>query len=414
MKRAFRYFDFSLLFAVLSLVGLSTVMIYSASVWNMGEEASTGLFKRQLLFVAIGLIVYIVATFFRYEHFQNTFFLTALAVVTFFLLAATLGMRELNGARAWLIIGSFTLQPIEIVKFVSILLLANYYDRIHTKNFQSETLQIMATGVGNNKGWFGRSLALILVPGVLLLPYIIVILLQPDMGGLFVLVLLTFFVMFAAGAPKRVLGASVILGSTAVYYFYDKIFSQNQIQRIQAVINPFLDAEDKGHQLIMSLISIAHGGLTGVGLGNSYQKYGHLPEPETDYIMSIIAEELGYLGVMFVLIILFFIMFRAAHIANHSTNHFSMLVAFGISAQLFVQSTINIAAMSGWFPGTGVTLPLVSYGGTSLIMTMGILGVLSGISMRNRQRRDQEKDQLERIPLPDPSGQPTLRVVKSR
>jgi cell division protein FtsW len=161
----------------------------------------------------------------------------------------------------------------------------------------------------------------------------------------------------------------------------------------------------------MSIISIVHGGLTGVGLGNSFQKYGYLPEPETDYIMSIIAEELGFFGVLTVLVLLFFIAFRAIHIANHADSHFAMFVSFGIASQIMIQTAINIGAMSGWFPGTGVTLPLVSYGGTSLIMMMGVLGVLSSISMRNRHREATRREEI-RVKSEENVQRSSLHVVR--
>ena len=386
MKARFRYFDFSLFIAVLMLVGLSSIMIYSASVWNRGDYANSGLFYRQLIYAGIGIVVYFIATMFRYENFRKPNILYSLYFVSVVLLFVTWAMRPLNGARAWLIIGSFTIQPIEIAKFVLVLLLANYYHRLWNGELKGLPGRLARAAI-TKKGIRPQIGAFFLIPVIyFFFPYAIAINGQPDMGGLFVLGSIMFLMWLAVGAPLRIIIPSVLAGIGFVYLMFTTIFTENQRSRIEVVFNPFMDPENYGHQLLMSIISIVHGGLTGVGLGNSFQKYGYLPEPETDYIMSIIAEELGFFGVVTVLVLLFFIAFRAVNIANHSDSHFAMFVAFGIAAQIIVQTGINIGAMSGWFPGTGVTLPLVSYGGTSLIMTMGILGVLSSISMRNRHR----------------------------
>lgn len=386
MKTRFRYFDFSLFIAMLMLVGLSSVMIYSASVWNRGEYANSSLFYRQLIYAGIGVAVYLVATMFRYEHFRKKHVLHGLYLVTVILLFATWAMPAFNGARAWIVIGSFTMQPLEIAKFVLTILLANYYHQLWNNELKGWPGRVARVAVDQKK-WRAQIGAFFFIPVLFyFVPYAIAINGQPDQGGLFVLGAIMFMMWLAVGAPLRIIIPSVLAGFGVLYLMFSVIFSENQMNRIKVVFNPFLDVEGYGHQLLMSIVSIVHGGVTGVGLGNSFQKYGYLPEPETDYIMSIIAEELGFIGVLIVLVLLFFIAFRAVNIANHSDNHFAMFVSFGIAAQIMVQTGINVAAMSGWFPGTGVTLPLVSYGGTSLIMTMGILGVLSSISMRNRHR----------------------------
>jgi len=394
MKTRFRYFDFSLFIAVLMLVGISSIMIYSASVWNRGDYANSGLFYRQLVYAGIGIVVYFIATMFRYENFRKPNILYGLYFISVVLLFITWTMPPLNGARAWLIIGSFTIQPVEIAKFVLILLLANYYHQLWNGELKGLPGRLGRAAV-TKKGVRAQFGAFFMIPVIyFFFPYAIAINGQPDMGGLFVLGAIMFLMWLAVGAPLRIIVPAVLAGVGLVYLMFTTIFSENQRSRIEVVFNPFMDPEGYGHQLLMSIISIVHGGLTGVGLGNSYQKYGYLPEPETDYIMSIIAEELGFIGVVVVLALLFFIAFRAVNIANHSDSHFAMFVSFGIAAQIMVQTGINIGAMSGWFPGTGVTLPLVSYGGTSLIMTMGILGVLSSISMRNRHREATKRAEI--------------------
>lgn len=411
MKTRFRYFDFALFLSVLLLVGLSSIMIYSASVWNRGDYANSSLFYRQLVYVGIGIFVYLIATLFRYEMFRKKGIRLGLYALSVILLFVTWAMPPLNGAKAWLIIGGMTIQPVEIAKFVLIILLANYYHELWNNELKGLPGRLARAAI-TKKGLRAQIGAFFLVPVLFYFSfYAIAINGQPDMGGLFVLGSIMLLMWFGVGAPLRILIPGILAGVGTVFVLFTTIFSENQRSRIEVVFNPFMDPEGYGHQLLMSIISIVHGGLTGVGLGNSFQKYGYLPEPETDYIMSIIAEELGFLGVLTVLVLLFFIAFRAIHIANHADSHFAMFVSFGIASQIMIQTAINIGAMSGWFPGTGVTLPLVSYGGTSLIMMMGVLGVLSSISMRNRHREATRREEI-RVKSEENVQRSSLHVVR--
>ncbi|WP_214720601.1 FtsW/RodA/SpoVE family cell cycle protein [Exiguobacterium sp. s192] len=398
-KRAF--FDYRLFFTMLVLMAISTVMVYSASVWNGGDYANTSFFEKQLMFDAMAIVLFLFAAHVNHEVFRGPIFRLMLYVVTWGMLMATLFSEPLNGARAWLNFGIFLIQPIELCKFVLVIGLANYFDQKY-KGQMNGVIGIVHHFIHSQiapSSWFRKFLLSIadwlLIPMlVLLAPYAIVIRMQPDDGGLFILLLITVMIWFAVGLPKGYIALAFVFGPMIGLYAWSN-FSTNQMERIQAIFNPFLDAEGKGYQLINSVISIAHGGIFGVGLGNSFQKYGYLPEPETDYIMSIISEELGFVGVFVVLGLLFFLMFQGARIAYQSASIYSSMVAIGISSIIFIQTCINISAMSGLFPGTGVTLPFISYGGSSLLVMSTMLGVVANISMQNKHRIAYHKEVQE-------------------
>ncbi|WP_214768642.1 MULTISPECIES: FtsW/RodA/SpoVE family cell cycle protein [unclassified Exiguobacterium] len=389
-RRAF--FDFRLFFTMLILMAISTVMVYSASVWNGGDYANTSFFEKQLMFDGLAIVAFLFVAHLNHEVLRGPIFRLVLYLITWVMLMATLFSEPLNGARAWLNFGVFLIQPIELCKFVLVVGLANYFDQ-KQKGTLNGVIGIVHHFIHRqiSPSSAGKRMLLslsdwILIPMlVLLAPYAIIIRMQPDDGGLFILLLITAMIWFAVGLPSGYITLGFIAVPLVGFYAYNN-FSENQLKRIHVIFNPFLDAEGKGYQLINSVISIAHGGVFGVGLGNSFQKYGYLPEPETDYIMSIISEELGFVGVLVVLGLLFFLMFQGARIAQKCVSLYSSMMAIGISSIIFIQTTINIGAMSGLFPGTGVTLPFISYGGSSLLVMSTMLGVLANISMQNKHR----------------------------
>ncbi|WP_114571190.1 FtsW/RodA/SpoVE family cell cycle protein [Exiguobacterium flavidum] len=401
-KRAF--FDYTLFFTMLILMGVSTVMVYSASVWNGGEYANTSFFIKQIRFDLMAIATFMFCAFFNHQVYKHPVVRLTLYTIGFLLLAATLFAEPLNGARAWINLGFMLVQPAELCKFVFVVCLASYFDQLqqfnHNKNYQingligfvHEALHSRVKPDNTSKFLLLKVSDWIMIPGlVLFVPFGAVIKTQPDVGALFIFMSILVLMWFVAGLPRGYVALGLVLLPAAGIWFYST-FTENQLQRIRVIFNPFIDEEGKGYQLINSVISIAHGGLTGVGLGNSYQKYGYLPEPETDYIMAIIAEELGYIGVMTVLALLFFMIFQGMKIATQSVSLFSTLLAFGITTIIVIQTGINVGAMSGLFPGTGVTLPFISYGGSSLIMMSAMLGVLANISMQNKHRLAYHKE----------------------
>jgi cell division protein FtsW len=172
------------------------------------------------------------------------------------------------------------------------------------------------------------------------------------------------------------------------------IFTRVQINRFLAFENPFDYAQGIGFQLVNSIVAFAHGGLTGVGLGKSIQKLGYLPEPHTDFILAVIGEETGLIGVLIVITCIFLIVWRAILIAHKSKDPFDSLVAIGISSSIVIQSFVNIGGVTSLIPLTGVPLPFVSFGGTSLIVMLSMMGILMQIAIRNKMEEPAKQSSL--------------------
>lgn len=401
-KRAF--FDYTLFFTMLILMGISTVMVYSASVWNGGEYANTSFFIKQIRFDLMAIGAFLLFAHINHQNYKAPIFRLAMYLVGLVLLTITLFSEPLNGARAWINLGFMLIQPAEICKFIFVVVLASYFDQLQHKNrdesyqingligFVHESLHSRVRPDNAGKFLLLKISDWILIPVlVLFVPFGAIMKVQPDVGALSIFAAVLILMWFVAGLPWGYVSIGFAMLPAFGIWFYST-FTENQLQRVRVIFDPFVDEEGKGYQLINSVISIAHGGLTGVGLGNSYQKYGYLPEPETDYIMAIIAEELGYIGVMTVLALLFFMIFHGMKIATQSVSLYSTLLGFGITTIIVIQTGINVGAMSGLFPGTGVTLPFISYGGSSLIMMSSMLGVLANISMQNKHRLAYHKE----------------------
>ena len=182
---------------------------------------------------------------------------------------------------------------------------------------------------------------------------------------------------------RALAGIVLVLVSPLIYFNWDSILTEGRMKRFESYQNPFKDAGDSGFQVVNSYLAIGSGGLFGLGLGESVQKYGYLPETHTDFIMAIIAEELGIFGVLFVVLLLSFIVLKGFYIARKCDDPFGSLLAIGISSMIAIQSFVNLGGISGLIPLTGVTLPFISYGGSSLILLMASAGILVNISMFN-------------------------------
>lgn len=263
-----------------------------------------------------------------------------------------------GGARSWLGIGSFGVQPSEFMKLGIILFLA--------KLCSEQTLDIRRFTTG-------------LMPPLMLIGLAFgLIMLQPDLGTGAVLVGTSMLMIFTAGAKITHL---VALAGVGLAGFVGLILAAPyRLQRITAFLDPWQDPLGAGYQSIQSLYAIGPGQLTGLGLGMSRQKYAYLPEPQTDFIFSIIAEELGFIGGTTVLVLFMLLIWRGIRTAMLAPDGFGGLVAIGITGMIAVQVMINIGVVIGLLPVTGITLPLISAGGSSLTLTLSAIGILLGIS----------------------------------
>ncbi|WP_026771405.1 MULTISPECIES: putative lipid II flippase FtsW [Sediminibacillus] len=375
MKQKWKDLDFTLFITPLLLTAFGIVMIYSASmvIAVVKNEVPSNYFMiRQLMWFGLGLIFYLFCSMFAYRHYQKLI-KPMIIVIVLLLIAVLLFGRETNYAKSWLDIGPFGFQPSELAKLGLIIYLASAY---------SKKQQYI-------DDFFKAVLPPLVMTGIILA----LIIKQPDIGTAGVILLIAATVIFSSGIKFRhlfLLGGTVIviIGLAAT-----QMVTPERISRFTGAYQPFDDPDLNGFHLIQSYLAIGTGGITGQGLGQGIQKLGYLPEPHTDFIMAVIAEELGFLGVIVVLGMLAAIVLRGLYIANQCRDSFGSLLAIGISSMIGIQAFINLGAISGLLPITGVTLPFVSYGGSSLLILLISTGILNNIakSVRaNEQRMTKE------------------------
>lgn len=353
--------DYLIVGVILALLTIGVIMVYSASAAFAYHKYGDPFYfaKRQLLFAALGVFVMLViANIDPHKFYQAT---VPALIICFVLLIVVLipGVGILrNGARSWLGIGAFSIQPSEFMKLAMILFLSRILSHPNYK-----IMKFM-------KG---------LLPCLLLLGFTFgIIMLQPDLGTGTVFVGTGLVMIFVAGARIKHLMGFAALGVAGFIGLV--LAAPYRIQRIIAFLDPWKDPLGAGYHLIQSLYAIGPGGLLGLGLGMSRQKHLYLPEPHTDFIFSILAEELGFLGAATVIVLFAILVWRGIRVATYSTNIFSNLVAVGITSMIMIQAVINIGVVSGTFPVTGITLPFLSYGGSSLTLTLAAVGILLNLS----------------------------------
>lgn len=340
-------------------------MVYSASaVWATYKFDDSFFFaKRQLLFAGVGVI----AMFFlmNVDYWTWRTWAKVLVIVCFVLLVAVLvpgiGM-ERNGSRSWIGVGAFSIQPSEFMKLAMIAFLAK---------FLSENQKKITT---IKKGLFPSLGLVFLAFGMIML--------QPDLGTGTVMVGTCIVMIFVSGAR---ISHFVGLGLLGVIGFAGLVISAPyRMKRITSFLNPWEDPLGSGFQIIQSLYAIGPGGLFGLGLGQSRQKFFYLPEPQTDFIFAILSEELGFIGGTFILLLFSLMLWRGVRIALGAPDLYGSFLAIGIITMVAIQVMINIGVVIGLMPVTGITLPLLSYGGSSLTLMLMAIGVLLNISRYSR------------------------------
>lgn len=355
--------DSKLLFTVCALLAIGLVAIASAGVFyaEMRFNDEYFFFKRQLIF---GILPGMVALYFfqrmDYHRWQKV-------VVPFFVLNVILLIlvfipgigAKVYGASRWVQIGPLSFQPSEMTKLAVILYLAAWF-----------------AGKGKEKvsDLFEGLVPFMVIFGVIAF----LIMKQPDTGTLGVIFLISMAIFFAAGARLSHLGM-IFAGGIATLGILIKI-APYRLQRFLVFLNPDLDPQGVGYHVSQALLAIGSGGFWGLGLGHSRQKFNYLPEPVTDSIFAIFSEEWGFIGAVLVLLLFVFLAWRGFAIAKYAADDFGKLVAVGIVMWITMQAFINIAAISGLIPLTGIPLPFISYGGTSLVFLMAGVGILLNIS----------------------------------
>lgn len=353
--------DFILVAATLSLLAIGLIMVYSASaVWADFKIGDSFFFaKRQLLFAGLGVFAMFVIMNIDYWTWRT--WAKLVLIICFVLLVIVLipgvGLVR-GGARSWLGVGAFSIQPSEFTKIGMIIFLAKFLSENQKK-------------ITSFKEGLFPSLALVFSAFA-------IIMLQPDLGTGAVMVGTCVVMIYVAGAR---LSHFAGLGLLGLIGFAALILSAPyRIKRITSFLDPWQDPLGTGFQIIQSLYAIGPGGLIGLGLGQSRQKFFYLPEPQTDFIFAILAEELGFLGGSLVIFLFALLLFRGVRIALGAPDLFGSLLAVGIIAMIAIQVIINIGVVTGLMPVTGITLPFLSYGGSSLTLMLMAVGVLLNIS----------------------------------
>lgn len=362
MLKKLKGYDFTLIITPLLLAGFGLVMIYSASMVSAVVEGfeSTHYLFRQLQWFVLGLFGFIFCSLFPYRHYQK--FVKIIVLISGALLVAVLLLGETanNATRKIVLFGSFSLQPAEFVKIGVILYLASAYSK------KQSYINDFSKGV--------------LPPLILTAVLLALIILQPDLGTTAIIFAVACSIIFSAGIQFKHLSILIFIGLAIVAIAIPSMITDVRVSRFTGTYQPFQTPDTEGYHLIQSYLAIGVGGLTGEGLGQSVQKLGYLWGGHTDFIMSIIAEELGFLGVIIVIGMLALIVLRGYFVARKCNDSFGSLLAIGISSMVGIQATINLGAISGVLPMTGVTLPFISYGGSSLFVLLISMGILNNIA----------------------------------
>lgn len=386
--RSSKYIDFPLLITYLALCFIGLTMVYSASMVAATRGTLTGgvpvsgtyFYTRQLIYVIVGfLIVFFIAYFLNVKVLKKPKFQVGMMGIILLLLLATLVIgSEINGSRSWIRLGFMNLQVSELLK-IAIILYVPYIIERKRPQIQRDPTTIL---------W-----------PILFVGFMIgLVLLQKDVGQTLLISAIFFSIILYSGIGVKnflrigffsLLGLFVVI--IIIVVFRINILPTYLTARFSALENPFNFEDGIGYHLANSLLAIGNGGLFGRGLGNSIMKLGYLPEPHTDFIFAIIAEELGLLGVLIVLGLLFFIVYRAFELASRTSSYFYKLVCVGIASYIGFQTFVNLGGISGLIPLTGVPLPFISFGGSSMLSLSVAMGLLLIVSKQIRYEQARQR-----------------------
>lgn len=361
-------YDRLLLWVSLSLLVFGLVMVTSASV-SVSERMHNDPFHfalRHGVYLVMAVIALLATLRIPVERWQQANFLLLSLAVVLLVVVLVVG-REVNGAKRWIALGPITVQVAEMAKLFFFCFLAGYLVRRHDQ-------------VRNNLKGFLKPLAVFFLMAVLLLA-------EPDLGTVVVMFVTTVGMLFLAGARLWQFIALICAGLGAIALLV--IAEPYRMRRMTSFLNPWQDPFGSGYQLTQSLMAFGRGGWSGAGLGNSIQKLEYLPEAHTDFVMAVVAEELGFLGVLAVVTLLALLVIQAMRIGQRALAdkaNFDGYLAYGIGIWLAFQGGVNIGVASGLLPTKGLTMPLVSYGGSSLIVMAATMGLLLRIDHEQRMR----------------------------
>jgi cell division protein FtsW len=391
VRRKIHYLNYNIFIPYLLLVIMGVILVYSASsdiLLQNGFKPSTYGIK-QAIFAAVAFFIFGIPFFaLKLEVFKNKKFVMYFLLISLAMLAFLVGLKivkgssaAVNGAVGWINLGFINLQPLEVAKLSLVLYLAYVLDRRDGKLV---------------KGHIWSNLA---HPALMTAIMMALVIVEPDFGGTAILFMIALVMFSVSGIPASLAIRwliAIVIAVFAVFFlviFWNPKFLQTsyQFQRLLSFLHPFELERKGGAQLVNSYYAIHNGGLFGVGLGNSMEKRGYLPEPYTDFILSIAAEELGVIGAILIIGLLFYLMWNIMEVGIHATSQFNALVCFGVTTIIFTESLFNIGAVVGLLPITGVTLPFVSYGGSSMIVLTCCIALVLNISTNEKIKKEEDE-----------------------
>lgn len=350
--------DFWLLAVTLTLVLLGLVMVWSSSYYMAKLSFGDGYYylRRQAIWVAIGLFFMFCISHINYKLLKKLtpFFL---AVAFFFLIFVLFKGDVINGAKRWVDLGFISFQPSELAKIALVFFFSLYLSKFGSRINEPKILV--------------SSLLVLAITCLLILK-------EPDLSTAVIVGATSLVVIYVGGLKRLYFLILTILGGGAAIYF--ALTENYRLERILTMRNPSADPLDSGYQILQSQLAFGSGQLFGLGLGNGKQKFLYLPERHTDFIFATIGEELGFIGSTIVVLLFLILIWRGFQIAFAAPDSFGFLLSIGLTTMIGMQALINMAAVLGLLPVTGIPLPLISYGGSSLILTLSSLGVILNIS----------------------------------
>ena len=344
------------------LAVFGAIMVYSASAMislkETQEQSQFAYFYKQLGFTLAGIVLMLGASRLDYHVFQKKYVIIAALAMVIILLLAVFGFPAINGARRWIRFGGFSLQPSELTKVVLPIFLAWFLTR------NEDT-------VGELRSTVLPCIVVLIVLGGL-------VFVEPDLGTTIVLCAIFSAVYFAAGA--RIMHIASVAAAMAAVGVGALIFAPWRVQRILAFLDPYKYSDDAAYQVVQSLYAIGSGGVFGEGFAKGQQKLFYLPYPYSDFIFSVVGEELGLVGTLAVVVAFGLLLWRGAKTAIQAPDRFGMLLGIGITTGIIVQALFNISVVTSILPAKGIPLPFISYGGSSVIVTLTAVGILLNIS----------------------------------
>jgi len=365
VKKKLGSMDYGIFYSVLILLSVGIVMVYSASSYYamFKYKDSTMFLKKQIFSSLLGLLAMFIFMNIDYHKIKKITFPLMVAIIH--LLMIVFAFEPVNGAQRWIKLGPLSFQPSEIAKYVVVFFLARSLSTIGDKI----------------KNFFGGIVKYIVIAGF----YAGLVLIQKNLSIASLIMIVSFIMLFAAGGKIKHLFGYVLPVLVAAALAFALIPDYRR-KRMLNFINPWKDAAGNGYQLIQSFYALGAGGVLGLGLGQSRQKTLYMPEPHNDFIFAIVCEELGLIGCLAILSIFVVLIWRGIKVAINARDTYGMLLAVGITSVIAVQTIINVAVVTGSMPVTGVPLPFISYGGTSLAITMAAMGILLNISRQPKNK----------------------------